>query len=247
MTHHRDTAPHDPQTRDPQPDPARPNGVRTLTAGKPRDAGFTLAETIVSMGIFLLLMVMVLTTTLAISRATNSTRDFTDLNAQARVVMDRLARELRQASEISAVTLPTATSNDVAATFGVDFNDNQVIDAVAGDPELLTYRYEAATERLTLTANDALGNALTRPILADEVTGFVLGFRSSMWQYDTNRDGITNWTELDATPGVGNNNGILDAPELKKIDLVAITLTLLDGTHRQTYETQVSLRNQAQN
>jgi hypothetical protein len=59
-------------------------------------------------------------------------------------------------------------------------------------------------------------------------------------------DGITDWTELDSS-AIGNRNGVLDAPELAKIDLMAVTLSVLEGSHRQTYQTQVGLRNQAQN
>jgi len=124
---------------------------------------------------------------------------------------------------------------------------------------LLTYRYDSGHQRLTLTANDASGTAVTRPILSEEVSAFDLQFRSSLWQYDgclpadsagtptgTVKDGITDWTELDTLCGGGNHNNVLDVGELGRIDLVAITLSVLEGPHRQTYQTQVTLRNRAQ-
>lgn len=221
----------------------------TDRAGAPvedADAGFTLAEMMVAVAIFMTLLVLVLSGTITVSRALKDTRALTSINEQARVALERMTRELRQASKITAVTIPTTPAGEVAMTFGVDFNGNQNLDVVAADPEVLTYRYRPAAEQITLTANDASGTAVTRPILSDDVTAFVLDYRSSLWQYDSNGDGITRWTEIDATTGVGNKNGVLDAPELVKIDLVAITLTVLDGVHRQTYQTEVGLRNQAQ-
>ncbi|WP_148611635.1 PulJ/GspJ family protein [Nocardioides rubriscoriae] len=210
------------------------------------DAGFTLAEMMVAISIFLTLLVLVLSGTITVSRALKDTRQFTAINEQARVATERLTRELRQASEILAVSIPSTTDGPAMMTFGVDFNGNRRLDDVAADPEVLTYRYDPTDDQLTLTANDAAGDAVTQPILSDDVTGFTLDYRSSLWQYDTNADGITSWTEIDATTGVGNKNGVLDAPELAKIDLVVISLTVLKGTHRQTYQTEVGLRNQAQ-
>lgn len=209
--------------------------------------GFTLIEMLVAMGIFSMLMIMVMATVLSINRATTTTEQYTNMNEQARIAFERLTRELRQASNIEAVTLPSTPGGDTAITFDVDFNGNGVIDTTAADPEVLTYRYDSAKQSLTLTANDASGTAVTRPILADQVSAFSMQFRSSLWQYDTNGDGVTDWTELDAAPGVGNQNGILDAPELAKIDMVAIDMTVMDGPHKQTYETQVDLRNRELN
>jgi prepilin-type N-terminal cleavage/methylation domain-containing protein len=211
-----------------------------------RDAGFTLVELMVAIGIFLVLTTMVLSSVLSISNASTAVRQFTNINEQARIAVERLTRELRQAQEIRAVILPAAVGGDTSLTFGVDFNGNGGVDDVVADPEVLTYRYDAAHQRLTLTANDETGTAITRPILSEEVSAFSLDFRSSLWQYDSNGDGVTDWTELDAAPGVGNNNHVLDAPELAKLDLVVITLSVLEGPHRQTYQTQVSLRNNAQ-
>jgi prepilin-type N-terminal cleavage/methylation domain-containing protein len=222
------------------------------------DAGFTLVELMVAIGIFLLLTTMIMTSVLSISSATTDVRQFTNINEQARIAIERLTRELRQASVIRSVSLPLAAGGDTALTFGVDFNGNQAIDDVTADPEVLTYRYDSVNHQLTLTANDETGNAITRPILSEEVSAFTLGFRSSLWQYDGclatdqpgaptgPKDGLTDWTELNTLCGGGNNNGALDGSELAKIDLVVVTLSVLEGTHQQTYQTQVGLRNNAQ-
>jgi type II secretory pathway pseudopilin PulG len=210
------------------------------------DGGFTLIELLVAMGLFIVLMSIIMLMVTSASRATQDTRQFTNINEQARIATERLSRELRQASQIRSVSLPPSAGGDLTVTFGVDFNGNGVIEDVVADPEVLTYRYQASTKRLTLTANDETGVAITRPILSEQVSAFDIQFRSSLWQYDANADGVTDWTELDAAAGVGNNNHVLDTPELAKIDLVSITLSVLEGPHQQTYQTQVSLRNLAQ-
>jgi prepilin-type N-terminal cleavage/methylation domain-containing protein len=226
------------------------------TEPEEKDGGFTLIEVLVAMGLFLVLMSIIMLTVMSASRATQDTRQFTNINEQARIAVERLTRELRQASEIRSVTL--VAGGDQALTFGVDFNGNGVIDDLAADPELLTYRYDHVNQRLTLTANDESGTAVTRPILSEEVSAFDIQLRSSLWQYDGCRatdaagsptgtkDGVTDTTELDTTCGGGNNNNVLDATELNRVDLVSITLSVLEGPHRQTYQTQVTLRNRAQ-
>lgn len=213
----------------------------------PGDDGYTLVEVLVAIAIFLMLMTIVLSTVISISKATEAAKQFTNINEQARIATERLSREMRQATEIRAATVAATPGGDTEVTFGVDFNGNQIIEGAVADPEIITYRYDSANERLTLTANDEYGTAVTRPILSEEVTAFEFGFRSSLWQHDQNADGITTWEELDSVAGVGNQNGILDTPELELIDLVAVTLTVMDGQHKQTYQTQIGLRNQSQN
>jgi prepilin-type N-terminal cleavage/methylation domain-containing protein len=211
-----------------------------------RDTGFTLVEMLVATTLFLLLGTMLLTMTLAVNRAVTDSQQFTNMNEQARVATERLSREMRQATEVRSATLPALPGGDTAVTFGVDFNGNNIIEDSVLDPEVITYRYDASGERLTLTANDEDGVAHTRPILSEQVTAFEFEFRSSLWQHDTNGDGITTWEELDASP-VGNRNNTLDSAELRHIDLVAFTLTVMDGKHKQTYQSLVGLRNQTQN
>lgn len=225
---------------------ASPQATGTPGTSPARSDGFTLIEMVVSIALFLLLSSVMLTMTLAVNRAVKDGRQFTNMNEQARVATERLSREMRQASEIRSAVLPVTAGGDTAVTFGVDFNANNIVEESVQDPEVITYRYDAANERLTLTANDEDGVAQTRPILSEEVTAFEFDFRSSMWQHDANGDGITAWQELDASP-VGNRNGTLDGPELRHIDLVAFTLTVMDGQHAQTYQSLVGLRNQTQN
>lgn len=211
------------------------------------EGGFTIIEMVVAM-LILGILASVLSTTMLGSRETAETvRQVNNLNEEARLALNRIARELRQAREISAVGADPSKS----VTFGVDFNGNGTIDSSTADPERLTYTYDATAKRILLSAADTSGTTITQPILSGEVNAFSLNYRSSRYEWDCNGDGITTWQELDAgcplaTPAVapaGNGNGVLDAAELPFIDSVVLDFRVLDGSRRQDYRTQIDLRN----
>jgi prepilin-type N-terminal cleavage/methylation domain-containing protein len=216
-----------------------------------RDQGFSLVEVLVAMTLFSLLGTLLLGLALSTSKVTGDIRTISNINEESRLAMERVGRELRQTNAITAVHLPAYgnTTDSTALTFWTDFDGDGAKDLNAADPEVLTYRWDPVTSRLTLTANDAGGTAVTRPVLAATVSRFTLGLRSSKWQYDGSiagqpPDGMTTWQELDkaGTP-VGNGNGILDDPELVNIDLAEVSMIVQEGTHAQTYSTLVHLRN----
>lgn len=215
------------------------------------DAGFSLVEVLVAMGLFGLVSTLLLGFALSTASVSDDARSSSDLTGESRLAMERMARELRQASDVIAVQFHSATSTTTAITFWTDFDGDGVRDLSAADPEVLTYRWEPGTARLTLTADDASGTAVTRPILAGDVVSLDLQLRSSLWQYDGELDGVldgtTSWQELDAAGApVGNGNGRPDDPELEHIDLVSVRLEVADGSGSQTFSFQADLRNRSQ-
>lgn len=218
---------------------------------QPHDRGMSLVEVLVAMGLFAAMTAVILGFALSTARVTQEVQDSGDVTGESRLAMERMSRELRQAREVDAVQFHSATTTTTAITFWTDFNGDGLRSLDAADPEVLTYRWEPGTERLTLTADDAAGAATTRPILSGGVRSFLLQLRSSLWQHDgadgSVRDGITTWQELDAAGApVGNRNGVPDGPELARIDLVAVELTVSDGSASQTFTLQSDLRNQSQ-
>jgi prepilin-type N-terminal cleavage/methylation domain-containing protein len=211
-----------------------------------RDQGMTLIEVLVAMALFGVLSSLLLGLAISTNHVTQDTRERTGVAEETRTAMERMTREVRQSAGISAVTLPTVAAPDITSfTFWTDFDGDGVVDTNAADPEVLTYRWNRATERLSLTAQTDSG-AETRPVLAANVTAFDLELRSSEWAYDTDGNGITTWQELDAKGApVGNQNATADAPELAHIDLLAVSLTVTDGSGSQTYRTQIDLRNRS--
>lgn len=212
------------------------------------DSGFTLVELAVSMLIMSIVAAALSTTMMGSRQSAETVRQVNNLNEEARLAVNRIARELRQASEVTAVGSPDPTK---AVTFGVDFNGNGTIDTTAADPERLTYTYDATSRRILLSAADTTGTTVTQPILSGEVSEFALSFRSSRYQYDCNADGVTTWQELDAgcpaasppVTALGNANGVLDSGELPYIDSVVLDFSVLDGARKQDYRTQIDMRN----
>lgn len=213
-----------------------------------RDAGFTMIELLVGMVLLSILGTTLMGMALSMQKSTLDSQRNSDLLHETQLAMERLVRELRQAGTIDEVELPTTPTSPSAITFFADFDNDGSRDLDASDPEVLTYRFTPSTGKLTLTVDDADGNAITTPILAGNVTGFGLELRTSLWQYDRSvpPDGIVTWAELDATPGVGDNDGVPDLAELKLIDSVVVTVSVADSGRNQTYRTQVDFRNRNQ-
>lgn len=241
-----------------------------------RDAGFTLVEMLVSVVVLGLLGSIFLTTVIGSKNSANATVSEHDLNEEARLALNRMARELRQATGLTNVLNadgPSYSSSAITAiTYTADFNGDGCVDGVAptptptpapvcqpysaANPETLTYCWDpsASVRQLYLIPGTLPGSSCqvtgAMPILAGQVTAFKLSYRSNQYLYDTTGgasggDGITTWLELDqAGPPVGNQDGVLDQPELANVDSVVIDLTVsAAGKHAQSYETQVDLRN----
>jgi prepilin-type N-terminal cleavage/methylation domain-containing protein len=242
--------------------------VRRRLARGERDRGFTLVEMLVAVILTALVGTAVIATVIGANISAKASKSEQDLNEEARLALNRMARELRQATTLTNVLNadgPDYSSSAVTAvTFSADFNGDGCIDGVnsagtttgctafqASNPETLTYCWDpsASVRQLYLIAG-ALSGASCQvsgalPILAGQVTSFKLSYRSNQYLYDADGDGVTTWLELDqAGPPVGNGNGALDATELKSVDSIVIDVSVSDkGKHPQSYTTQVDLRN----
>jgi prepilin-type N-terminal cleavage/methylation domain-containing protein len=235
------------------------------------DSGFTVIEMLVAMMLLGALGTVFMTTVLGAQHSAQATSSSQDLNEEARLALNRMAREIRQATAITSVQNPDGSSYSASAitavTFTADFNGDGCIDGVAptpapspaptclpyaaSNPETLTYCWDpsASVRQLYLVPGTLSGStcqvSTALPILAGQVTAFKLSYRSNQYLYDDNGDGITTWTELDqAGAPAGNDDGQLDQPELAGVDSVVIELAVsAGGQHAQSYMTQVDLRN----
>ncbi len=207
-------------------------------------AGFTMIELLVAMALIGVLMGIITTTVTGSKRSADTVRQVNNLNEEARLALNRISRELRQAKEVQSVS---GSDGAAGLTFWVDFNGNGTVDASASDPEELTYRWDGS--RILLSAADTASTTVTQPILSGEVSAFRLDYRSSQYEYDCDGDGVTTWQELDDSScgpvgnTVGNGNGVLDDGELVHVDSVVLTFSVLEGSRQQDYRTQIDLRN----
>lgn len=76
---------------------------------RPREAGFTLVEFMITAGISGLLLAVCMSLALFTSRSIASVADSVDLNARSRHAIDRMSKKLRQASAVRSFS-PTSVS-----------------------------------------------------------------------------------------------------------------------------------------
>lgn len=213
------------------------------------DDGTTLIEVLVAMGLFAVVGSLLLGLALSTRDVTQDVRANTGVDEEARTAMERMTRELRQATSIEDVHLATTSEDYVSVRFWTDFDGNGLRSSDAANPEVMTYRWDRSTGKLSLSA---LGGGPSKPLLAANVTEFEIGLESSDWEYDQGSgvdseavageriDSVT-WRELDST--IGNGNNLPDGLELGHIDLVTVAMTVQDDSGTQTYGTQIDLRN----
>ena len=234
------------------------------------DRGFTLVEMLVAVVLMGIMGTVFISVILGAKDSATATKSSQDLNEEARLGLNRMARELRQATMLTSVRNPDgpsySTSNITAVTFKADFNGDGCINGAmptpaptptptcvandANNPEILTYCWDpsASVRQLYLIPGTLTGSTCqvsgAKPILAGQVTAFKLSYRSNIYQDDADNNGVTTWLELDqAGPPDGNRNSTLDT-ELPEVDSIVIALTVSsNGAHVQNYTTQVDLRN----
>lgn len=240
-----------------------------MTTRRRDDGGFSLVEILV--GVVLVGVVATLSISMlgSVQRSTQVTQAEIDGVEEARLALNRMSRELRQAREIVRVMNPDGAGHDpdalTAVVFKADFDDDGCIDGTdpapgdtggchpddVSDPELLSYCHQpsssANVEPQLFVIRGALAAGSTtctggEPILAEDVARFKVEYRSNVYRYDlAPANGITTWTELDAAPApTGNGNGALDV-ELAAITTVSLTLELQNPG--LALRTQVALRN----
>lgn len=218
---------------------------KPLHTDQPRDAGMTLVEVLISMTLFAVLGSLLLGLGMITSRANDDVRGLASVGEEARLGMERITRELRQASAVAAVSLPVTANDPTRLTIMVDLDGNGCISTSAADPaqvEKITYTWKPSTDELLMEV-DGYGS----PLLATKVTDLDLDLDSSSWQYDADHDGTTTWEEIDAS-SIGNHNPVsFSGVELTNIDLIRLTITTTDGSHTLQYTTRVDLRNQHPN
>lgn len=198
---------------------------------------------------------VILTVVLGVHTSTDTTTAQTSLNEEARLALNRIARELRQANAIIAVRNPDGVgvydpTAITSVTFTADFNGDGCIDSTsytgastvctpnANDPETLTYCWDpsSSVRELFLIPGTLSGTNCqasgAQAILSGDVTAFKLSYRSNNYLCDAGdsigdyaNDGITTWGELDACGPPYGNQNQTLDAELSEIDSVVIDIT----------------------
>lgn len=137
------------------------------------DAGFTLVEMLISMVVVFVLLAVTFSALKVSSGVVKTSNELHDLNEEARQALNRMARDLRQASSVVTAVNPdgpTFNSNGlVGMRIQADFDGDSCIGGVAlpgrdttlppcfthnsGNPEDITYCFEPTTRQLYVIDN----------------------------------------------------------------------------------------------
>lgn len=195
------------------------------------DGGFTMLELMVVVLLLSLLMTVFYGFLFGGERAARDGRDWLEANQAARLALDRLSRELREADY-----LEIAEAGRVK--FGADFNSNNGI--TDAESEIVTYAYDALSRELRISA----GSPLVTAVLARNVVAFTLSYFGSEPSLDSNFDGTVTGAEIEAGVTYSGDSGVsLGGEELNRISLVTFEMTVGLRNQRHRYRTSVELRN----
>lgn len=189
-------------------------------------------ETLVAIGLFSAIAVGVYSVMFSGVRASDTARNVVRISEEARLGLNRMLRDTREADVIAS---PTATSFRA----NVDFNGNGLYanDAANGNYEDVTYSYDSVNDVITLNNENLIAGV--EPSGSSDV--FV--YTSNHLEFDTNANGITSASELDASSNGGNNNGILDSQELDFVSAVEFAFQVRSGDRVTTFHSRAQLRN----
>lgn len=234
-----------------------------------RDQGFSLMELLLASSLLMVLMAVAFSTLVGVKSGSDQARTQHDLNEEGRNALNRMVREIRQASAFTYAVNPDGPAFNanglVALSLRADFNGdgcagpNAVCPGTSDtlNPEALTYCFNPGsgsnlwlipTGLTSSTTTCALAGA--QPILAGKVAGFRVEYRSNEYRFDVDAPaGVTTWRELDqAPPPVGDTgvpDGDINTNALRGVNSVVLHLKMSKDGHTQEYTTQVDLRNKS--
>jgi prepilin-type N-terminal cleavage/methylation domain-containing protein len=220
------------------------------------ESGYSLIEVIVSLFIFSIVSIGFTSVMMSGARSTDTTRRNVRLSEEARLGLNRIVRDVREAGWIA---LP---GNDAAATYTsftvkTDYNGNGVYANSAGaataesNYEIVTYAYDATSKTVTVTAEGFPTETLIKGVEPVGSTP-VFSFTSNRLEFDWSGDGVTTMTEVSqyACPAGGSNltldsacNTTLTDKELAYLTNFTLTADVNSDRTSSQYVAEAQLRN----
>ncbi len=194
--------------------------------------GFTLIETLVVVGLLSVVSVGFYQVLVSGTRGTDTTRSVVRVSEEARLGLNRMIRDTREATGFTATT---ATSY----TIEVDFDRDGSPEPSPGpgeDQEVITFAYNAGSGTITLN-----GEVLVAGV-AQIGTEPMFSYTSNRLEFDADLNGVTDASEIDTA--VGNANGVIDlASERALITGVAYALEITSDDSVTEFYAETQLRN----
>ena len=180
------------------------------------ETGYSLVEVIVALFIFSIISVGFISVMMSGARSADTTRKSVRVSEEARLGLNRIVRDVREASWV-AFTTNQAAAVQTSFTIKTDYNGNGVYANSAGpngtaesNYEVVTYAYDAATKTITVTADGFPAETLIKGVEPIGATP-VFSFTSNRLELDWNGDGVTTLTEVSENACTwGGNSATLD-------------------------------------
>lgn len=220
------------------------------------ESGYTFVEVLVSLLLFSIVSIGFMQVMMSGARGTDVTRRNVRLSEQARLGLNRIVRDVREAGW---VTLPGSSANGVYTSFTVktDYDGNGAYANSAGiasaesNYEVVTYSYDAVAKTITVTAEGFPAEVLIEGV---EPVGTkpVFSFTSNRLEYDWSQDGVTTMLEVDqnACSQGGYNlsldtacDGELSDAELANLTNFALAVEVNDDGADAEFFAEAQLRN----
>lgn len=225
-----------------------------------QEDGYTIVEMMVVVLLLSLLSTVFYAFLFGGERASRDGRQWVEANQNARLAMERMQRELREADQIVSVSSPDGKSS---ITFQSDLDQDGTF--VTGtyvaniEPsEVLTYRWLGEELLISTAVTPTVEAVLSRHIKSfsfsyfgsePKLDGGCSGFQGTIPPDCAANDGLIHWQEIDRsfgyTPkiiGFGDDNGVLDA-ELDHVTKIGIEMTVGIRNQEHSYRAAVELRN----
>ncbi len=226
------------------------------------EGGFSFVELLVGITLFSIIGAGLVSVMLAVARATDSTTSSVRISEEARLGLNRLIRDTREAGWIELSSTDPTVSHD-SFTVKIDFNADGAFTnpptGTEGNYEIVTYAYDAANDRITVTAPGVGTETLIRGVHCVNEDGIctsdVFTFTSNRLEYDGTVDGVTDGVttlrEIDAAACPPNNlttldpscNGTLIDQELAVVTNVNVAVELTTAGRSSDYYAEAQLRN----
>lgn len=190
---------------------------------KKEDQGFTLIEMLVSISILTVIMAAMFSFLWGASKHWSTAQNAAEVTENARLGLNRMTRELKQATEVSIAETHRLSfkvnfgTGEETITYGFTLGDT-------GHPGSIWRSTSTAPGQQVTLVNDVQNDGLI-PLFT---------YYGNDYKCDTDPDGIVFWSELQAC----------SASPASKIARVDISLTLATGSENgQTFVEQAWLRN----
>jgi prepilin-type N-terminal cleavage/methylation domain-containing protein len=222
--------------------------------------GFTITEMMVVVLLLSVLIGVFYSFLFGGERAARDGRNWLEANQNARLALERMSRELREADQILSV------GGETQIEFQADLDQSGAFATVTYTPDItdeekITYTYDGGADELKV--NTAVTGTASA-VLASNIGGFRFRYFASDPKVDIGcsgfngtapsdcaaGDGTVHWQELDwaedhSPPllGYGDDDGSLSNAELNHVTQIVIEMTVGIRNQRHEYRATVELRN----